>query len=189
VLPGIINPTSNGANNGGTTDDSSNIVAAAPATANGGILLAEGELGTITFPDTEDPSIQFSVTGVTVNPTCTEDPELVLSPNNGEFVAITMTFTTAAEYTNEMSTGGLLLVSPTDFSGYLADGTSIVSSDAGLSCIPESEQLPDGIPAGETVTATMVLDLSSAVTSFTYSPVGVSGLSTTDTFWEWPIPR
>ena len=189
VLPGIINPTAAGTTAGSTTEDGSSIVAAAPATANGGISLAEGDLATITSPGTEDPSIQFSVTGITVNPTCTEDPELVLSPDNGQFVALTMTFTTSADYTSQMATGGLLLVSPTDFSGYLADGTSVLSSDAGISCIPEAEQLPDGIPAGETVTATMILDLSADATSITYSPVGVTDLDTVATFWEWPIPR
>jgi len=189
VLPGIINPTSDGAAAGSTTEDGSSIVAAAPATPNGGISLAEGDLATITFPGTDDPSIQFSVTGITPNPTCTEDPELVLSPDNGQFVAITMTFTTSADYASQMATGGLLLVSPTDFAGYLSDGTSILSSDAGISCIPEAEQLPDGIPAGETVTATMILDLSEAVTSIAYSPVGVTDLDTAQTFWEWPIAR
>ena len=188
VIPGIINPTSNAAGgNGG--DDASSIVAATASTPNGGIALADGELATITFPDTADPSIQFSITGITVDPTCTEDPELVLSPNNGQFIAVTMTFTTAADYASQLSTGGLLLVSPTDFVGYLPDGTSVNGSDAGLSCVPEAEQLPDGIPAGATTTATMILDMSPTATSITYSPVGVTGLDTSQTFWEWSIPR
>ena len=189
VLPGIINPTADGAAAGNSTEGGSSIVAAAPSTANGGISLADGDLATITFPDTDDPSIQFSVTGITVNPTCTEDPELVLTPENGQFIAVTMTVTTAADYAGQLSTGGLLMVSPRDFSGYLPDGTSVLSSDAGNSCVPEAEQLPDSIPAGETVTGTVILDLSEAATSITYAPVGVTDLDPFSTFWEWAIPR
>ena len=184
VLPGIINPTG-----GGADDTASEVVANAPKTDFGNIALADGEKGTILFAGTTDPSIQFSVTGITPNPTCTEDPALVLSPENGQFVAITMELTTAAEYASAMSSGALLQIASADFVGLLPDGTTVLNSDAGISCVPEAEQLPTELPAGATTTGTVILDLSPETTSFSYSPTGVTGLESTTTRWEWAIPR
>lgn len=184
LLPGILNPADD------TTDDgSSAVVANAPKTDSGYIALEQGATGTILFADTTDPSIQFTVTGITPNPTCTGDPEQLLSPENGEFVALTMEFTTAAEYPSAMESGGLLQLAASNFVGVLPDGTEITNSNAGLSCVPEAEQLPTEIPAGETVTGTVVLDMSAATTSFTFSPSGVTGLAPATTRWEWSIPR
>lgn len=181
VLPGLINPAAS------NTGASSELVANLPKTDVGNIAMEEGTAGTIYFAGTTDPSIQFTVTGVTPAPECTEDPELVLSPENGQFVALTMEFTTSADYLTSMASGAPLQVSMSDFVGH-ADGSTLVNTDNGLSCIPESEQLVTEIPAGETVTGTVILDLSETATSFSYSPSGVTGLEST-TRWEWAIPR
>lgn len=183
VLPGIINPT------GAAIDDSSAVVANAPKTDFGNIAMEVGSTGTILFAGTTKPSIQFTITNITPNPKCTEDPELVLSPENGQFVALTMEFTTAADYATAMDSGGLLQVSMSDFSGYLPDDTTVVNSDSGLSCVPEAEQLPSEIPAGTTVSGTVILDLSEATTAFSYSPSGVTGLDPKAVRWEWAIAR
>lgn len=184
VLPGLINPA--------TTDDtdaSTDVVANAPKTDLGNIALEQGATGTILFAGTSDPSIEFTVTGITPNPTCTEDPELVLSPENGEFVAITMAFTTAEDYATAMDSGGLLQIAASDFVGILPDDTTVSNSNAGASCVPEAEQLPAEIPAGATTTGTVILDLSPTTTSFSFSPTGVTGLESATTRWEWAIPR
>lgn len=184
VLPNLINPVAD------TTDDtSSEVVAPAPKTTNNYIDLQEGATGTILFAGTSDPSIQFVVTGITVSPACTEDPELVLTPENGQFVALTMEFTTSAEYATAMDGGRLLQVSPSDFNGLLEDGAAVVNTDAGLSCVPEAEQLPTEIAAGETVSGTVILDVTTATTSFSFAPSGVTSLDPATTRWEWAIPR
>jgi hypothetical protein len=184
VLPNILNPADT------TNDDaSSEVVANYPKTDFGNIAMQDGATGTITFAGTETPSIQFVITGITVNPECTADPEFVLSPENGQFVALTMAFTTAAEYQTAMDNGTLLQVAMSDFTGLTVDGATVLNTDAGLSCVPEAELLPTEIAAGTTVTGTVVLDVSEATTSFSYAPTGVTGLDTTATRWEWAIPR
>ena len=183
VLPGLINPV-----DAGGDDDASGLVANVPKTDFGNIAMEPGATGTINFAGTTDPSIQFTVTGITPDPACTEDPALVLSPENGQFVALTMEFTTAAEYSSAMTSGGLLQISSADFVGLLADGSAVVNTTAGTSCVPEAEQLPAEIPAGSTVTGTVILDLSPETASFSFAPAGVTGLDPA-TRWEWAIPR
>ena len=183
VLPSILNPSDTSA-----TDASSELVANAQKTEWGNIAMEQGATGTINFAGTTDPSIQFTVTGITPDPACTEDPALVLSPENGQFVALTMEFTTAAEYSSAMTSGGLLQISSADFVGLLADGSAVVNTTAGTSCVPEAEQLPAEIPAGSTVTGTVILDLSPETASFSFAPAGVTGLDPA-TRWEWAIPR
>ena len=184
VLPGLINPV-----DAGDDGDASGLVANLPKTDFGNIAMEPGATGTINFAGTDTPSIQFVVTDITLNPECTADPEFVLSPDNGEFVALTMEFTTAAEYQTAMDNGTLLQVATSDFSGLTVDGATVLNTDAGLSCAPEAELLPTEIAAGTTVSGTVILDVSTATTSFSYSPKGVTGLDASTTRWEWSIPR
>ena len=184
VLPGLINPV-----DAGGDDDASGLVANVPKTDFGNIAMEPGATGTINFAGTDTPSIQFVVTDITLNPECTADPEFVLSPDNGEFVALTMEFTTSAEYQTAMDNGTLLQVAMSDFSGLTVDGATVLNTDAGLSCAPEAELLPTEIAAGTTVSGTVILDVSTATTSFSYAPNGVTGLDTSTTRWEWSIPR
>jgi len=88
-----------------------------------------------------------------------------------------------------MDSAQLLQVAMRDFVGFLPDGTTVINSDAGLSCVPEEELLPTEIAAGTTTTGTVILDLNTAATSFSYSPTGVTGLDPDITRWEWAIPR
>ena len=83
-----------------------------------------------------------------------------------------------------------LHMSQSDWIGFLADenGTQVVNTDSGNSCISAAEQLPTDIPAGENVSGTVVLDMSADVASISWSPTGVTNLDPGIIRWEWFMP-
>jgi hypothetical protein len=173
-----LNSPSASPNGGGPTDGTVD-----PATGN--IPLAVGEQGVI-LDESGAPAITFTVTSIQPDPVCTAPEEDQLSAENGQFIAVGMTFVTSATYVSVMQTGADMQLSSNDWLGYAADGTELVNSDAGLSCLAESEQLPLDIPAGTTTSGTYVLDLSTGATSISWSPSDVTDVVFNQTRWEWP---
>ncbi len=154
-------------------------------TANGGIALAIGDVGTITLPDSSDAAIQFSVTEITPNFTCTAED--AAGPENGQFVAVAMNLTLAAEYPTRMVDGAQLAMNQSDWIGFQPDGTQVQSTDAAATCLPEAEQLQGSFTPGESSSIVMVLDMSTTVTSVSWSPSGVLNLDPGITRWEWAL--
>jgi hypothetical protein len=183
AIPLVLPTTSGDATGTGGTDtaDTSNL------TANGGIPLEVGTAGVINFPDSEKPAVQFTVTDITRDPTCTADPTQVLSPENGQFVAVTMTFVLDPDYLSIMTSGGNMRVSTDSWIGFLDDKSQVISTDAGNSCNPEEEQIPDLTP-GTTVSGTIVLDLTAQTTAVSWSPSDVTSVDPGITRWEWALP-
>ena len=154
-------------------------------TANGGIALAIGDVGTITLPDSADPAIQFSVTAITPNFTCTAED--AAGPENGQFVAVAMNLTLAEDYPTRMVDGGQLSMNQSDWIGFQPDGTQVQSTDAAATCLPEAEQVQGSFLPGESSNIVMVLDMSTTVTSVSWSPSGVLNLDPGITRWEWAL--
>lgn len=150
--------------------------------------LEVGEMGTITLPDSDAAAIQFTVTSITPNFTCTA-PEAV-SPENGQFIAVAVSFTLAPEYLTRMTDGTALRMNQSDWIGFLGDesATQVDSTDAGNSCISAEEQLPSEFPAGENISGIIVLDMAEGTASVSYAPSGVEGLDPGMTRWEWVVP-
>jgi hypothetical protein len=173
-------PADNGA--GAPSADDANL------TQNGGIPLDIGATGTITLPDSQSPAIQFTVTAITPNFTCTAADSV--SPTNGQFVAIAMDITTDAKYLTRMDSGAPLHMNQADWIGFLGDenGTQVVNTDAGTSCIAPGEQFPSDLEAGKSVSGTIVLDMSADVASLSWGPSGVTNLDPGITRWEWAMP-
>ena len=155
-------------------------------TQNGNLALTTGTAGVIKASGTDTPAVTFTVTAIQPDFACTS-PSAVATVN-GQFVAVTMEFTTAADYLSAMTSGGAMHMNATDWEGYLDDSADpLANSDAGTSCIAATEQLPADFPAGQTFSGTVVLDLDPAATSFSWSPTDVKDLDTTATRWEWAL--
>jgi hypothetical protein len=156
-------------------------------TQNGGIPLEIGTIGMIVLPDSDLPAIQFAVTSITPNFTCTADPATVTPSANGQFVAVTMNFTTDPNYLTSMVDSAPLHMSQADWIGFLADdaGTQVTNSEAGNTCISAAEQFPADIPAGANTSGTIILDMASDVFSISWGPSGVTNLDPGETRWEW----
>jgi hypothetical protein len=154
-------------------------------TANNNIPLAVGQQGIIA-DETGAPAITFTVNSIQQDPTCTAPEEDQLSAENGQFVAVNMTFVTSPTYVSVMSTGADMQMNSTDWMGYGPDGSELLNSDAGLTCLAAEEQLPLDIPAGTTTTGTYVLDLSTGATSISWSPFDVTQTGDVASRWEWP---
>ncbi len=169
-----------------TADPGSDTTSDAPVA--GAIGLEVGDMGTITLADSDAAAIQFTVTAITTNFTCTA-PEAV-SPQNGQFVAVQLAFTLSADYLSRMDGGTPLHMSQSDWIGFLGDesATQVDSTDAGNSCISAAEQLPAEFPAGENISGTIVLDMAEGIASVSYSPSGVTGIDPGMTRWEWTVP-
>lgn len=170
--------------------ESPDVVDEATLTQNGGIPLEVGAIGMIVLPDSTDPAIQFTVTAITPNFTCTADPGGVVEPVNGQYVAVAMNFTTDPNYLTAMDGGTPLHMTQSDWIGFLPDenGTQVVNTDGGNTCISAAEQFPADIPAGANVSGTIILDMSSDVFSISWGPSGVTNLDPGKTRWEWEMP-
>ncbi len=167
------------------TDDSSNI-ADDELTQNGNIALTVGAAGTINPDSASVAPVTFTVTAIQPNFECTAPAPAATV--NGQFVAVTMEITTAADYQTGMTSGGPMHMAESDWEGYLADSADpLANSEAGASCIPAEQQLPADFPAGSTFSGVVVLDLDPAATSFSWSPSDVKDLDTTATRWEWAL--
>ena len=171
-----------------TTADGPNAVDDANLTQNGSFGLEVGDMGTITLADSDAAAIQFTVTAITPAFACTA-PDAV-GPENGEFIAVSMNFTLSADYLGRMDDSIPLHMNQSDWMGFLADdsGTQVINTDAGLSCIAETEQFPAEFPAGANVSGTIVLDMSPDVASISWAPNGVTGIDPGITRWEWTVP-
>jgi hypothetical protein len=154
----------------------------------GAIGLEVGDMGTITLADSDAAAIQFTVTAITTNFTCTA-PEAV-SPANGQFVAVALAFTLSPDYLSRMDGGTALRMNQSDWIGFLGDEsvTQVDSTDAGNSCISAAEQLPTEFQAGENISGTIVLDMAEGIVSVSYAPSGVTGIDPGMTRWEWVVP-
>lgn len=150
--------------------------------------LEVGDMGTITLADSDAAAIQFTVTAIIPNFTCTA-PDSV-SPANGQFVAVQMAFTLSPEYLGRMTDGVPLRMSQSDWLGFAGEegASQVDSTDAGNSCIAAAEQLPTEFAAGENISGTIVLDMAVGTTAISYAPTGVSGLDPGMTRWEWNLP-
>jgi hypothetical protein len=153
-------------------------------TANGNIALAVGEQGVITDAD-GNPAITFTVTSIQPDPTCTAPEEDQLSAENGQFIAVGLQFETSANYISVMSTEAPMQINSADWVGYSPDGTELLNSDAGLSCLTAAEQVPTDIAAGGTTTGTYVLDLATGATSISWAPSDVTSVTNDQLRWEW----
>ena len=162
-------------------------VDAADLTQNGGLGLEIGDTGTITLAGSDAAAVQFTVTAITPNFTCTSAESV--SPANGQFIAVAMNFTMSADYLDRMEGGVPLRMNESDWIGFLADdsGTQVVNTDAGTSCIPESEQFPAEFPAGANASGTIVLDMATDVYAISWGPSGVTDLDPGITRWEWTV--
>lgn len=169
-----------------TADPGSDTAADAPLT--GALGLEVGDMGTITLADSDAAAIQFTVTAITTNFTCTA-PDAV-SPENGQFVAVALAFTLSPDYLSRMEGNTPLHMYQSDWIGFVGaeGGTQIDSTDAGNSCIPAAEQLPADFAAGENISGTIVLDMAEGITSISYAPSGVTGIDPGMTRWEWLVP-
>jgi hypothetical protein len=177
--------------NGAVTDagsDDSAPVDEVDLTQNGGFPLEIGDTGSITLADSDAAAIQFTVTAITPNFTCTA-PEAV-SPDNGQFIAVTMAFTLSADYLGRMDAATPLHMNQSDWIGFVADenGTQVDNTDTGSSCIAEAEQFPAEFAAGTDVSGTIVLDMQTDVASLSWAPTGVTDLDPGMTRWEWTVP-
>jgi hypothetical protein len=154
----------------------------------GAIGLEVGDMGTITLPDSDAAAIQFTVTAITTNFTCTAPDSI--SPENGQFVAVSLSFTLSPDYLSRMESGLPLHMNQSDWLGFVGDEgtTQVDSTDTGNSCIAESEQLPADFPAGENISGVIVLDMAEGLASVSYSPSGVTGIDPGMTRWEWVVP-
>jgi hypothetical protein len=160
----------------------------AERTVNGGYAMEIGDLGTITLPDSDAAAIQFTVTSITPNFTCTAADSV--SPENGQFIAVGVSFTLSADYLNRMESGLPLHMYQSDWIGYTAgeDGVQVDSTDAGSLCIPEDQMFPGEFAAGENLTGIIVLDMTPDTASISYAPSGVLDLDPGITRWEWLVP-
>jgi len=171
---------------GGEVDNGVTLYDQPGLTEGGTIPLAIGEAGVIRFSSTNEPALQFAVTGVTSLAECTADDGSVLTPDNGQFLAVTVDITTAADYLSVMTTGVPLRVSMGDWLGQQADGTVIPNSDVASSCVGET-MLPDEIAAGETASGVIFVDTAAGTPGVSFSPANVSGIDQQSVRWEWPV--
>ena len=175
--------------NATTTDTAADgsSVDAADLTQNGGIPLEIGDTGTIALTGSDAAAIQFTVTAITPNFACTAAG--AAAPANGQFVAVAMNFTLAADYLDRMEGATPLRMNESDWIGYLADedGTQVVNTEAGTSCIPASEQFPAEFEAGTNASGTIVLDMATDIASISWGPSGVTDLDAGLTRWEWDV--
>ena len=162
-------------------------VDAADLTQNGGLALEIGDTGTIALTGSDAAAIQFTVTAITPNFACTAAG--AAAPANGQFVAVAMNFTLAADYLDRMEGATPLRMNESDWIGYLADedGTQVVNTEAGTSCIPASEQFPAEFEAGTDASGTIVLDMATDIASISWGPSGVTDLDAGLTRWEWDV--
>jgi hypothetical protein len=169
------------ASNGGSPSSPDDATA---KTSNGNIALAVGEQGVIKDAD-GNPAITFTVTAIQPDPTCTAPEEEQLSAENGQFIAVGLQFETSPNYLSVMSTEAPMQLNSADWVGYSPDGTELLNSDAGLSCLTQAEQVPIDIAAGGTTTGTYVLDLATGATSISWAPSDVTSVATDQLRWEW----
>jgi hypothetical protein len=151
---------------------------------NGNIPLELGAAGTVLLPGSDQPAFEFTVTSIAVDTACT-----AVSPENGQFLAVTMDLTTSADYASAMTNGSVLHVNASDWTTYFADGTMIANTDNGSACLTEETQFPAEIPAGTTVTGTIMVDTSADTTALSWFASEVATDDPTSVTWEWAIPR
>jgi hypothetical protein len=148
----------------------------------GNIAMIIGQPGELTSLATGQPAVQFSVTEIGLEVTCTNDA----TPENGQFVAVTMQLTTATDYLDVMSANEPMLVSWQDWTGYSTDGIPVEVSGAGADCLPD-QSFPAGLPAGETTTGVIVLDVTPETTSVSWTPQFAVGIAEQLSSWEWEL--
>jgi hypothetical protein len=177
VLPAFLNPES-------TTTVVEESVGAETLNERGNVIMEVGETSQLTSVSTQQPAVEFAVTGIEQDPICTADPSVVPT---GRFVAVTMQFTTTTDYASIMSTGEPMSVTAQDWSAYTFDGTAMSIADSGAGCLPAEQLLPATLPAGETVTGTILLDVGTDITSISWAPLFAVGIAEQLTRWEWQL--
>jgi hypothetical protein len=150
----------------------------------GNVIMEVGDTSQLTSVSTQQPAVEFAVTAIEQDPICTADSSVVPT---GRFVAVTMEFTTTTDYASIMSTGEPMSVTAQDWSAYTFDGTAISIAGSGAGCLPAEQLLPATIPAGETVTGTILLDVGADVTSISWAPLFAVGIVEQLTRWEWQL--
>ena len=175
VLPGILGTTE-------TSGAQEEVIADDPLNDLGNVVLEVGTFAQLTSIETQETAVEFAVTQINQDFTCAADPNAVAS---GRFISVTMEFTTATDYLDVMESNQPLSVSGLDWTGYTFDGTAVALSTNGASCLSAEEALPATIPAGETVTGTLVLDISTDVTALSWAPTTATGITEESTRWEW----
>ena len=143
-----------------------------PTNARGNYETQVGEQQDVVVVATGAPVLSFTVTAITPGFQCTgsyADP-----PENGQFVGITMTFTT----TDLSELGGNLHLSGYDFQVIGTDGSLENESNtlATYGCLSSSEQFPSGgIGQGVSATTTFVLDTKHAAGFIVFRPSFLDG--------------
>jgi len=186
-MPLVIGQLGGGAEdtgNGQVTDDGTVL------TVNGGVPLAVGETGVIPLADSETPAITFVVTAITPAFECTAPVDEIVSAENGQFIAVAIDLTLAADYLTIMDSAVPLRMNQSDWIGYSADPAAgqVNNTDGGVNCIPAAEQFPDELVAGTTTSAVIVLDMGTDTASVSWAPGGVTDLDPGITRWEWAVP-
>lgn len=144
----------------------------APKNARGNYEAVVGEQQDVVVIATGAPVFSFTVTAITPGLECAGSYSS--PPENGQYVGITMTFTTV----DLSELGGNLYLSSYDFQVIGTDG-SLENNSASFgtySCLPDSEQFPvGGIGQGVTASATFVVDTKHAAGFIVFRPGWLGG--------------
>jgi len=177
VLPAFLAPDS-------TTEVVDDTLGVETLNERGNVIMEVGDTSQLTSVSTQQPAVEFAVTAIEQDPVCTADSSVVPT---GRFVAVTMEFTTTTDYATITSTGEPMSVTTQDWSAYTLDGTALSIADSGAGCLPAEQLLPAALPAGETVTGTILLDVGTDVTSISWAPSLAIGIVEQLTRWEWQL--
>ncbi len=138
-----------------------------------------GQLAAIADPSTGEVRVEFKVTSIEVDFTCTSD--WADAPANGHYVAVTFEVNTTPELAGLDLMGGFG-IDPYELKVFSPDGTRENDSvGSGFTCLDEGDQLPYDIGPGEHAVGTVVLDTAHPTGSIAYSSYLVDGPSG----WEW----
>lgn len=143
--------------------------------ARGNSVKAIGQLAGL-HSQADIPLVQFTVTGITPNFTCTS--EFASPPANGNFIAVDVDITTTPELANEVDAA--FSISGYDFKVISSDGTTENDSQGnGYLCLERSEMLAGSFGPAEHATGKIVLDSAHTSGSLVLTIGGGA------TGWEW----
>jgi hypothetical protein len=145
---------------------------------------ALGEPAKIFFVDGQD-AVTVTVESVQRNFVCTSTVGFALPSQKGEYVALTISVATSADYESLSGNQPMRLFYQDFYSVNEQGEPGEPDSAVGAGCIDEDQQLPLDIPAGEVSKGVMVLDVAPGTPSIAWMP-SVFNLDNTEG-WVWPL--
>lgn len=154
-------------------------VDAPPTSERGYIVKAVGEPGGLYDMDTGEMLVDFTITSIEPNFTCT-GPD-AQAPARGHFLAVTMDVT-VSELAADFDPG-FMAVDPESFRVFNESGSqspNIIGNSAG--CVDPAELLPTEIQPGEQVTGLIIFDVAPTTGVLAWNYANATNLG-----WEWPF--